>query len=216
MLRPSPWLSKAFFSDSRALMDQANTLRTSWLPAVAFLLLAAVFIFVVLGKQSPGVVGTSKTPPELDRPDTASEQDSGHRTLAAHSLVDDVARHDAERLALAEQAERRELATHEALATRFSTENVDAGWASAKESRMQVASASEQISSIHAEPQNLVIDCRSSLCKISGDFQSRGLAEDWLTLFSTDLGNEMPTASYRYLPNQDGSFHLVVYGLGRK
>lgn len=108
------------------------------------------------------------------------------------------------------QGERRELMQ------RYAAEDLDPVWAAAKEATMFGASTSTQIAQLEAEPQALDISCRSTTCRIEADFASASLAEDWFTLFSTNLGAEMPHASFEYSRQADGSARVVVYGIGRK
>lgn len=98
----------------------------------------------------------------------------------------------------------------------YVSEQLDAAWSGAKEAKMLEASVSEQIKVADAIPKNLDIDCKSSTCKITSDFKSRTHAEDWVILFSTAMGSEMPNLSYLYSLNPDGTTHVVAYGIGRK
>jgi len=81
---------------------------------------------------------------------------------------------------------------------------------------MLAASKSIQIEQLHAEPQSLDVDCKTSMCRIQADFASESLANDWLTLFATNLGSEMPEASFQHSTNPDGTHRVLVYGLSRK
>lgn len=114
------------------------------------------------------------------------------------------------------QQERRGMEAHRALAGRYAAEPVDPTWASAKEAKLLAASTSDEIRRANAQPRNYTATCRSSVCKIGADFDNRGALEDWLTLFSTGLGSEVPNESYRVTTNPDGSLHLEIMGLARK
>jgi hypothetical protein len=54
------------------------------------------------------------------------------------------------------------------------------------------------------------------VCRIGADFPNRGAVQDWLTLFSTGVGGELPNEAYVVTSNPDGSVHLDIMGLGRK
>ena len=114
------------------------------------------------------------------------------------------------------ESQRQAQSQHQAFANRYAEEPVDASWAGRKEATMLAASKSGQITLIHAEPKDLDIDCKTSLCRIQADFATRGLAMDWFTLFSTNVGGEMPNSTFKYSTNPDGSWRVTIYGLSRK
>ena len=111
---------------------------------------------------------------------------------------------------------RRGRAFHAELAARYAAEPVDGPWASAKEARLLGASTSDEIRRANAVPRNYSARCRSTVCRIGADFDDRGAIQDWLTLFSTGLGGEVPSEAYTVSQNPDGSFHLDIMGLARK
>jgi hypothetical protein len=117
--------------------------------------------------------------------------------------------------AQAEQV-RRGRALHDALAARYAAEPVDAAWAAAKEARLLAASVSDEIRRTNAVPENYRASCRSTVCRIGADFPDRGAAEDWLTLFSTGTGGELPNEAYIVTQDPDGGIHLEIMGLARK
>ena len=124
-------------------------------------------------------------------------------------------RRELRKAAQAEQ-ERTGRAFHDTLAARYAVEPVDPAWASAKEAKLLAASASDEIRRIDAMPRNYRASCRSSVCRIGADFANRGAVQDWLTLFSTGVGGELPNEAYVVSQNPDGGFHLEVMGLARK
>ena len=85
-----------------------------------------------------------------------------------------------------------------------------------EEAKLLAASVSDEIRRVDAVPGNYRASCHSSVCKVSADFPNRGAAQDWLTLFSTGVGGELPNESYVVSQNPDGSLHLEVMGLARK
>ena len=93
-----------------------------------------------------------------------------------------------------------------------------ASWATPIDDSMTAAaaSASDEIRRSNAMPANYRARCRSTVCSISADFPNRGAVQDWLTLFSTGVGGELPNEAYIVTDNQDGSVHLDIMGLARK
>lgn len=122
-----------------------------------------------------------------------------------------------ERRKAAEDAqERKGRDFHQTLAARYAAEPVDAAWASAKEAKLLAASTSDEIRRSNAVPGNYRASCRSTVCRIGADFPNRGAVQDWLTLFSTGVGGELPNEAYVVTTNPDGSVHLDIMGLARK
>ena len=114
------------------------------------------------------------------------------------------------------EQERKAKDSHEALAARYAAEPVAAAWAAGKEAVLLAASDSPEIRRVGATPGNYRASCRSSMCRIDADFPDKGAMEDWLTLFSTGNGGELPFQAYVVSRNPDGSFHLDVMALARK
>jgi len=114
------------------------------------------------------------------------------------------------------ESQRQAQVQHQAFASRYAGEHVDAAWAGRKEATMLAATKSDQITLLHAEPRDLDINCKTSMCRIQADFATRGLAMDWFTLFSINVGGEMPNSTFQYSANPDGSWRVTIYGLSRK
>lgn len=101
------------------------------------------------------------------------------------------------------------------LVGQYQREPVDHAWATAMTAELTSLATSEQIQAIQAEPGNLKVDCRSSVCRIGADFPNRTSADDWSTLYLTGLSAKLPRASMRASTNPDGSVHLEMYGYAR-
>lgn len=114
------------------------------------------------------------------------------------------------------ESQRHSQTQYQLFASRYAGEHADPAWAGHKEAAMLAASKSDQITQLHAEPQSLDISCKTSMCRIEANFATRGLALDWFTLFSINVGGEMPNSTFQYSTNQDGSWRITVYGLSRK
>lgn len=181
------------------------------------LLIGALAVAVILGVTLLRTTGTTAPGVTSVRADDAREP-MQHETRPHPSRPRTqpplAERRESRRAAQAEQVRRgRDL--HQALAARFAAEPVDAAWASAKEAKLLAASISDEIRRANAVPKNYRASCRSSICRIGADFDNRGSMEDWLTLFSTGIGGELPSEAYVVDQNADGSFHLEIMGLAR-
>ena len=106
--------------------------------------------------------------------------------------------------------------TQAAFAAKYENEPVDAAWAGAKEAELMGLGVSDQIRQLGAEPQNMAVDCKSSMCRITGDFATMSTGDDWITLYMNNVGDKVPVASYKYVQNADGTVSINVYAVGRK
>lgn len=102
------------------------------------------------------------------------------------------------------------------LVARYQNEKIDGGWATAREQSLIAHAVNPQIQEMGADPKNLTAHCRSSTCQLSADFPSRVAADDWFTLYLTNTGTDLFNASYQTTINDDGTTHVVVYGLAKK
>jgi hypothetical protein len=185
-------------------------------PLLAGLLVVLVVLGVTIGRRLH--VGTDRheaavvAPAEEPASARARTAPRPARTPASFSPEQ---RRERRKAAQAAQ-ERRGRDFHQALATRYAAEPVDAAWASAKEAKLLAASSSDEIRRSNALPGNYRASCRSTVCRIGADFPNRGAVQDWLTLFSTGVGSELPNEAYIVTDNPDGSVHLDIMGLARK
>jgi len=198
---------------SESPVPARGTPRTIW-PMLAGLLVIVLIVGVTIAwRQRPAPpAGDSVVTAHETSTSQATPPASGSRARPRFSLAE---RRERRKAAQAEQ-ERKGRAFRDTLAARYATEPVDAAWASAKEAKLLAASASDEIRRIGAVPGNYRASCRSTVCRIGADFPNRGAVQDWLTLFSTGVGGELPNEAYVVSQNPDGSFHLEVMGLARK
>jgi hypothetical protein len=98
---------------------------------------------------------------------------------------------------------------------RYQVEQVDPGWAMAKEQTLARLSASGQIEQMAVGPTRFRADCRSTVCRIHADFPDRRAADDWHTLYTLAVGVEMPNVSMQRTHNPDGSVRVELYGFAR-
>ena len=188
--------------------------RTVW-PLLAGLSVILLIVGVTIASRGRSMpAGDSIAPaPAMQAPATrAAEPARGPRASVQISMAERRER----RKAMQAEQERKGRAFHAALAERYASEPVDAAWASAKEAKLLAASVSDEIRRVDAVPGNYRASCHSSVCKVSADFPNRGAVQDWLTLFSTGVGGELPNESYVVSQNPDGGFHLEIMGLARK
>lgn len=120
------------------------------------------------------------------------------------------------RAAIEREFEQEASAAHEAIAARYSSEPVDAKWAANSESKLLSASKSAQISDMRADPVALVMDCKTSTCRVQADFDSMTQAQDWLTLFTLNLGEALPETSFKYTAIPGGGARATLYGVANR
>lgn len=100
-------------------------------------------------------------------------------------------------------------------AARFASEQVDPAWAPAKESELSALAANTAYEEAGAKPSSLTVDCRSSMCRLDGRFESRGQAEDWVMMYMATVGGAMPNSIVSRTQAEDGSTRVEIYGRGR-
>lgn len=122
----------------------------------------------------------------------------------------------AARAANRERQQQRLVATQNAMAARHREERVDAAWSNTVESELASLASSDQIRAMHADIRDVAVDCRTSMCRITGDFDTVTQGDDWFTLYMTSVAARVPTATYKYDNNPDGSWRIVVYANARR
>jgi len=100
-------------------------------------------------------------------------------------------------------------------AARFASEQVDPAWAPAKETELSTLADSPAYEQAGAKPRRLSVDCRSSMCRLDGEFESRGQAEDWIMMYMSSVGGKMPNSIVSRTQAPDGSTRVEIYGRGR-
>jgi hypothetical protein len=97
----------------------------------------------------------------------------------------------------------------------FEREAVDPAWAPQKETDLQAIADAPGFETAGVAPQDLAIECKSSMCRVDGKFASNGEAEDWLLIYMSSVGGNMPNAVVSRSRNPDGSTRVQIYGRGR-
>ena len=189
--------------------------RVAW-PLIAGLLAIAMIVGVTIGRRDRSAMAAgdsaASAPAAPGITPRLAKQARSPNSIPQFSMAE---RRERRKAAQVEQ-ENKARAFHATLAARHAAEPVDAAWAGAKEAKLLAASASDEMRRIDALPDNYRASCRSSVCKIGADFPNRGAVQDWLTLFSTGVGSELPNEAYIVTNNPDGSVHLEIMGLARK
>lgn len=196
------------------IADRHDTKMAGKLPLLVFLLAGAMILGVTLGRGTPERTLKTEPAPAAQSAVAAAGPAYIVRPVRREAPVEQHLWEQQRKSAKAEAA-RRNQAERQAYIHRFAGEAVDARWATAKESTILAASKGDQIVALGAQPRELDIDCRTTMCRVQADFPSESSAEDWFTLFSTTLGGEMPKVSFEFSVNPDGSARLVAYGLAR-
>ena len=106
-------------------------------------------------------------------------------------------------------------ALKEQSAQRFASEQVDPTWAPAKVTELDGIAADPAFTDAGVVPTNLDIDCRSSMCRINGQFDDPGKAEDWIMLYTASVGGALPNTVISRTRNPDGTMRVEIYGRGR-
>jgi hypothetical protein len=97
----------------------------------------------------------------------------------------------------------------------FERETVDPAWAPQKEVDLQAVASVPGFETAGVAPQDLSIECKSSMCRVDGKFASNGEAEDWLLIYMSSVGGNLPNAVVSRSRNPDGSTRVQIYGRGR-
>ncbi|MBJ6977906.1 hypothetical protein [Luteimonas sp. MC1895] len=100
-------------------------------------------------------------------------------------------------------------------AARYASEQVDPAWAPQKESQLTGIASNEAFAQAGAKPTSLSVDCRSSMCRVDGAFETRSQAEDWVMMYMSSVGGTMPNSIVSRTQAEDGSTRVEIYGRAR-
>lgn len=106
--------------------------------------------------------------------------------------------------------------TYSGYKTQYDSEAVDPAWSGAKEQDLLKLSTTPEITRLNANISNLQVDCKSRMCRLTGDFPTLTAGNDWFTLYSLNVGDGIPTSTFKYERNDDGTYKIVIYAVGRK
>ena len=100
-------------------------------------------------------------------------------------------------------------------AERFAAEQVDPAWAPQKEAELAGIANHSGFETAGVKPTDMRMDCKSSMCRIDGQFASNGEAEDWILIYMSSVGSAMPNSVVSRTRNPDGSTRVEIYGRAR-
>ncbi|MBB6599244.1 hypothetical protein [Luteimonas sp. MC1825] len=100
-------------------------------------------------------------------------------------------------------------------AERFAAEQVDPAWAPQKEAELAGIAGQPGFATAGVKPTSLDMDCKSSMCRIDGQFASNGEAEDWILIYMSSVGSALPSSVVSRTQNPDGSTRVEIYGRAR-
>lgn len=129
--------------------------------------------------------------------------------------VDQVANQVERRAARRAEQEAKRKALRQQSEQRYASEQVDPAWAPQKETQLNGIAAQPAFEAANAQPQSMSVSCRSSMCRIDGQFESSGKAEDWLLMYMSSVGTAMPHSVVSRHLNPDGTTRVEIYGRAR-
>lgn len=193
------------------------------------LLLAAAAIIVVLAVSSwrylrspaPGAVAEATQPMHVERGAPAYQRGPSARRAGGDLPTGVVATPQqaqasiARRRAMQEQLGREADAARAAAAAAFAGERVDSQWARSKQAELEAIASAPAIAASGASPISFEAQCRRTLCKLDAQFATSAQADDWSLVFTTSLGNAMPSSTVTRTPVADGSTQIEIYGKAR-
>lgn len=198
-------------------MKPANRLPLFVAIAIVFAVIAATIL--VRAGRGPADVASDTAPVAREAPAPAAAGPAAPR--AAPTPVRGAAVESAvlnqleERTRKREELRARTAALKEQSARRYASEQVDPAWAPTKMGQLDGIAADPAFSAAGAVPSNLDIDCRSSMCRIDGQFEDASKAEDWIMLYTASLGSALPNTVISRSRNPDGTMRVEIYGRGR-
>lgn len=105
----------------------------------------------------------------------------------------------------------RHQAQRAALSQAFTREPVDAVWSSATERHLSQTMASNIMVDTEIVPDQLDVECRSSLCLVKARFGKYNDAADWGLMLVTAAGSTFGKAMPTVTPGPDGKAYLEMY-----
>jgi hypothetical protein len=88
---------------------------------------------------------------------------------------------------------------------------VDPAWSTQAETELTRLARGDWVSEAGGAPTRLVVDCRSTRCRIAADFVRLSQAEDWSELFLTQAGGTIYRSQTVLIPRTDGGAELRLY-----
>jgi hypothetical protein len=192
---------------------------TPWLIAGAVALLMAVVMIYLHDKRRNAAPAAAVVPAAAEapaaRPSTSSRY-TPRRPIDGRAAAQAMAVRREEMAQKRKQVQARVDRTQAAFASRHRNETVDPGWSNAKEVALTKLATSDQIQQLGVDARNMAVDCRTSMCRITADFDSMAAGDDWVVLYMNNAAQQLPAASYKYIQHPDGTVTINVYAIGRR
>ena len=183
-------------------------------------------VVVAIAAATLVIRSRADAPPEPSTPVVGAEAESPADPLAPGAVPAAGRRPatDPERRVEAVAARREDLRARHAARTEemreqaektFASERADPQWSAGKQRELDAITDQPAFAAIGVEPKRLDIECRSSMCRIEGDFASPGQADDWVLVYMSSVGSTLPNSVVTRVPNPDGSSSVRIYGRAR-
>ena len=109
---------------------------------------------------------------------------------------------------------------HEALlraaTAKFNSEKVNPAWSSQAETRLQSIVSPQQLAAYDVDIQDMNVECKSTTCRINSTFNSSREADDWIVLYMSNVGENLPHSFVKTNMLPDGRVQIEIYGSGRR
>lgn len=198
-------------------MKSSNTVPL--IAAVVVVVAVVAGTFVLRGRDGRDVSDDSlAVAAGSTRPVDAPSRTAAPRTVppvGSGQVEEQMLEHVERRTQMRREQEERTKALREQSEQRFASEQIDPGWAPQKTAELNGLANDPGFEAAGAQPQSLSIDCRSSMCRIDGQFETSGKAEDWILMYMASLGSAMPNSIVSRSRNADGSTRVEIYGRAR-
>ncbi len=187
--------------------------------AVAVVVAVVAGTFFLRGKSGTGdqAVEESEAPvpvaTQVGGPPTGTRQAA--KPVDRRQVEDQLSSQVERRAKMRDEHLARTNALREQSAQRYASEQVDPAWAPGKISELTNVANDASFEVAEAQPKSLSIDCRSSMCRIDGQFDDSNKAEDWILLYMASVGGSMPNSVVSRTRNPDGTMRVEIYGRGR-
>lgn len=114
---------------------------------------------------------------------------------------------------LAHRKERAEKATrvYDLAQAQFAAQPVNPAWSSRTEQGLRKLADDAVFAKVQAQPKDLQVDCKSSMCEIRSQFASDGQARDWTQVYMTNAAGTISLARVRFFQNRDGTTQVRIY-----
>lgn len=102
--------------------------------------------------------------------------------------------------------------TRRALQSEFEADARDPAGSRGAVTHLEDTVTGKDMASTGLVPDDLAVDCRRVLCRVSARFARAGDAEDWATMYLSAAGGEIARAQTVQVRQPDGSTQVIIYG----